>query len=109
MSEVRITALLETDSPDKLRSVLNHHIDYLVDFDNNRDILTSARNVKSYCTDDRQDTAKLAMLADILGDILKDGMPSEKDLDNDWDIIEMYAAMESLKNAMADCGIYPEN
>lgn len=88
-------ATLDTDDQEKLQSVQN--------------ALVSAESVKSYRTNDRQDAVKLAMLADILGDILKDGLPSEEDLDNDWDIIEMYAAMDGLKDAMADCGIYPEN
>lgn len=50
-----IKVQMEIESPDveKLKAILSHHADYVIDFESNKDILTSVRNVKfAECIDD---------------------------------------------------------
>ena len=39
----------ETDNPDELKRILDHHLDYLVDFDDNRDIVKSISVSDIHC------------------------------------------------------------
>lgn len=109
MSEVRMMAVFESNNPDRLRSIIGHHMEYLVDFEDNRDIVTSVRGAKSYCIDDKDDGTKLTMVANLISDILGDKEPSDEELDNDDDAIEMYACLHNLKEAMERCGYGSED
>lgn len=43
-----IKVQMEMESPDakELKTILSHHADYIIDFESNKDVLTSVRNVK---------------------------------------------------------------
>lgn len=66
----------ETPNPFELHSVCSHHIDWLIDFDGNRDIISSVHDV--YTADKNNDSAKtelswLVMLREILSAYIKTG------------------------------------
>lgn len=105
MARLKVSMSLETSNPEKLASILSHHADYVIDFDDNKDILTSVENVQSYEIGQKNDRNKINMIADILQDILPDGKaPSYEDLDSDDDAYELYTALENLSNALEDNG-----
>lgn len=66
---VRTIMQLETKNPDELRRILDHHADYLIDMDSNRDLISSISQVTSYETDSNDAKAKLKLLLPVLSDI----------------------------------------
>jgi hypothetical protein len=104
-SQLRVLMTLESNNGAKLASILDHHADYVIDFDNNRDILTSVEGVQSYIVGDKTDRTKLNMLAEIINYILPDGKaPSISELDDDDATYDMYKAIESLKSHLEENG-----
>lgn len=104
-SRLKVMMTLESDNGAKLASILDHHADYVIDFDNNKDILTSVEGVQSYIIGDKTDRTKLNMLSEIIDDILPDGKaPSISELDDDDAAYDMYKAIESLKSHLEENG-----
>lgn len=97
-SRLKVLMALESNNGAELASMLDHHADYVIDFDNNGDILTSVEGVQSYTIGDKTDRTKLNMLSEIIDDILPDGKaPNISELDDDDAAYDMYKAIESLK------------
>ena len=46
----------ETDNPDELKRILNHHIEYLLDLDDNRDIVKSVSVSDIHCDENVADS-----------------------------------------------------
>lgn len=101
-----ITALMtfESPNPDELERYLDHHIEYIMDLDNNTDVISSVHGVMSYNPEDKHDRTKIQMLATILSDILANE-PSDADLDYDDDNISLYDELHNLKNCFEQLGI----
>ena len=95
---------IESNNPDELRHILDHHIEYLVDMDANKEIVTSIANVQAYDLDDKNNDSKLSMLSEILSDILITE-PSDDDLNNDDDLIDLYAELHNLKTSLENVGL----
>lgn len=104
MAIIRTQMSIESNDPDELRRILDHHIEYLVDMDNNKNIVTSISNVQSYDTEDKNNVSKLSMLSEILSDILITE-PSDDDLNNDDDLIDLYAELHNLKTSLENVGL----
>lgn len=104
MAIIRTQMSIESNDPDELRRILDHHIEYLVDMDNNKSIVTSISNVQSYDTEDKNDVSKLSMLSEILSDILITE-PSDDDLNDDDNLIDLYAELHNLKTSLENVGL----
>lgn len=104
MSLIKAYMSIETDSEnvEELRRVLDHHIDYLIDMDNNPDI-ESIADVISYDSDSKYDRGKLQMLSAIVEDIL-DSNPSASDYDDEDEASELYHTIHKLASALDAMG-----
>ena len=101
-SYIRTTMTIETTNKEELQRILDHHIDYLIDMEVNSDI-QSVEGVVSYDVDSTYDAPKLKMLASIVSDILYKN-PSDDDLDNDDDAIELYNNIQKLAESLENMG-----
>ena len=86
---VRVYAEMESNDPLKLQAILSHHADYIIDFENNNDIVTSISNVMTY-TENTGNEQKIKMLTTIMRDIvackivLNEGLsPDKKEIYDD--------------------------
>lgn len=104
MSLIKAYMSIETDSKnvEELRRILDHHVDYLIDMDNNPDI-ESIADVISYDSDSKYDRGKLQMLSAIIEDIL-DSNPSASDYDDEDEASELYHAIRKLASALDTMG-----
>lgn len=62
MADILVTMTVNTKNPQKLRSILNHHIDYLIDMTENSDIISDIYNVHSYDLASLDNDTKLVIL-----------------------------------------------
>ncbi len=104
MAIIRTQMSIESNDPDELRRILDHHIEYLVDMDANKEIVTSIANVQAYDIDGKNNDSKLSMLSAILSDILITE-PSDDDLNDDDNLIDLYAELHNLKTALENVGL----
>ena len=104
MAIIRTQMSIESNDPDELRRILDHHIEYLVDMDANKEIVTSLANVQAYDIDGKNNDSKLSMLSAILSDILITE-PSDDDLNDDDNLIDLYAELHNLKTALENVGL----
>ena len=102
--QIRAFMTFEAVDKDELNRILDHHMEYMIDFDDMSEVIESVHGVQSYSPNDKHDTTKLQIMAEILSDILE-SEPSDEDLDNDDDAIELYANLHNLKEAMQKMGI----
>lgn len=102
--QIRAFMTFEAVDEDELNRILDHHMEYMIDFDDMSEVIESVHGVQSYSPNDKHDTTKLQIMAEILSDILE-SEPSDEDLDNDDDAIELYANLHNLKEAMQKMGI----
>lgn len=103
-SIVKAIMSIETEKPKELRRMLDHHMEYLIDFDEHRDTITSVADVMSYETESDNYRAKLEILSYIINDILATE-PSDEELDDDEDMIDLYEEIHNLKESLVDNGI----
>lgn len=96
-SIVRIYAEMESNDPLKLQAILSHHADYIIDFENNNDIVTSISNVMTY-TENTGNEQKIKMLATIMRDIVACKIVSNEDLSPDKK--EIYDDIEKMSNKL---------
>lgn len=101
---VKVFMNLESPDPTELQRILDHHADYVIDFDNNTDVVTSVSGVETYIENDKDDRTKLRILASIIDDIIGEGKPSPEDLDHDDDAIQVYDDIESLRQSLEAMG-----
>lgn len=100
-SIVRVYAEMESNDPLKLQAILSHHADYIIDFENNNDIVTSISNVMTY-TENTGNEQKIKMLATIMRDIvackivLNEGLSPDKK--------EIYDDIEKMLNKLTKLG-----
>lgn len=104
MAIIRTQMSIESNDPDELRRILDHHIEYLVDMDANKEIVTSIANVQAYDIDGKNNDSKLSMLSTILSDILITE-PSDDDLNDDDNLIDLYAELHNLKITLENVGL----
>lgn len=102
--QIKAFMTFEAHNEDELNRILDHHMEYMIDFDDMSDIIESVHNVKSYSPEDKHDVSKLSILAEIVSDILETE-PSDEDLDNDDDAIEVYANLHNLKESLQQIGL----
>ena len=102
---IRAMMTIESDDTEELTRILDHHVDYLIDVDDNRDIVKSISGVMSYDPSSEYDTAKICMLSQIVDDILGSGVPTDEELDFDNDKIAFYSTMQTLRNNLYSLGI----
>lgn len=78
MSIVKLYAEIESNNPEELRRILSHHADYLIDFDNNADVISSISGVETYEENYNEDDI-LKVLSKIIHDITDKGVPSHEE------------------------------
>lgn len=100
---IKAIMTIETTDPEEIERLLDHHIDYLIDMDENPDIQSIA-GVISYDIESKHDKDKLRMLSSVVSDILETD-PSDKDLNYDDDYIELYSRLRSLKESLEKTGL----
>lgn len=93
-----------TTKPEELERILDHHMEYLIDMDDNRDLIQTVHSVKSYDVKSKHDVPKLQMLAALLSDIIGETEPTDEELDDDDDAIALYDELHNLKEALKNCG-----
>lgn len=105
-NNIMTKALITFDTVDEeeFHKILKHHIDYMIDFDDMSDVISSAHDITFYDTDERRDTKKLQMISSILDDILN-VEPTAKDLDYDDDAMSLYEQLKSLKATLDNMGL----
>lgn len=103
-SIVKAIMSMETRNPEELRRMLDHHMEYLIDFDEHYDTITSVADVMSYEVEGEDAETKLEILSSIVNDILATE-PSDDNLDNDEDKIDVYAEIHNLKESLTKIGI----
>lgn len=101
---VKAFMTIETGNPEELQRMLDHHMEYLIDFDEHYDTVKSISNVMSYDAAERHDRTKLQILSAVINDILSDE-PSDADLDHDDDAISLYGGIHNLKESLARMGM----
>lgn len=67
---VKIFIEIETNDEERLREVFNRQADYMLESDNDNDLLTSIINVKSYVKNQNDNKDKYVIVSDILQDIM---------------------------------------
>lgn len=88
------------DRLDSLRKDLDHHIDYLVDMDSNRDRVESIYGVQSYVPGEPDhNRIKLSILTGLVRDILMTE-PDDDSLKDSPELLEVYAELHNLKTAL---------
>lgn len=97
---VKVQMCIESPNPDELRRIIDHHMDYLIDMDDSRDIITSVHSAMSYIVGTKHDAPRLRMLSSILEDITDVSIDEMTDDDE----IELYQAIENLKTALDRIG-----
>lgn len=102
---IRATICFETKNPEELKRILDHHMEYLIDFNENKDLISSVHGVESYDVNSKCDKNKLQMIARVLEDVLGENEPSDEDLDNDNDKIAVYEELHNLKEALKNIGL----
>ena len=93
-----------TTKPEELGRILDHHMEYLIDMDDSRDLIKTIHSVKSYDVKSKHDVPKLQMLAALLSDIIGETEPTDEELDDDDDAIALYDELHNLKEALKNCG-----
>lgn len=101
-----------TKQVEELQRILDHHMEYLIDFDENKDLITSVSNVCSYDIDtEKQNLQKLQIISILIDDILAtepsilvdDILATEPDdeaLENNQSMIDLYAKIHNLKETL---------
>ena len=95
-----------TKDPEFLETALGHHLDYLIDFADAGDGCTSAGDTTFYDMDSKHDAPKLSALASILFDIMGENEPTEEDLNEDWNAIELYDNLRKVKESLVKMGLW---
>ncbi len=104
----RAMLLMNTRDTEEFEKCLNHHLDYLIDFDNAGDLCTSAGETITYDIDTLNDIKKLEMLSAVLHDILGRNKPSDEDLSYDDNFIELYDNLNNVKASLHRIGLWDE-
>lgn len=93
-----------SENEEKLKRFLDHHIEYLVDFDSNQDVIKSISNVTAYNDSKSDNVEKLQILTALVQDILNTE-PSDEELeksDNTDELLDIYAEIHNLKEALSN-------
>lgn len=101
---VKVFMNIESPDPIELRRILDHHADYIIDCDDNADVITSISGVETYADKDKDDRTKLRILASIIDDIIGENKPSHEDLNYDDDAIQVYDDIKNLQESLEAMG-----
>ena len=89
---------------EEMKRIVDHHLEYIIDFDNSTDLIKSVSGAKSY-TDDEHDE-KLRVLRQVIDDI-RLNEPDDDDLDTiqeGHELTDLYAEIANLDQALKDAG-----
>ena len=97
-----VVAVMNIDCPSKLvpelRAMLGHHVDYLIDMEENKDLVKQVHGVRSFVAGDtRHEATKLSMLEEIVDDILQ-SRPETADPRKD----RLYKAIQDVKTKLGE-------
>lgn len=99
---IRAIMTIETTDPEEIERLLNHHIDYLIDMDDNQDI-ESISDVITYDIESKSNKDKLKILAAIISDVLET-KPADDEL-NDKSTKDLYANIHNLKESLENVNL----
>ena len=103
-TQLKAFMTFDVKNEEEMKRYLDHHMEYLIDFDSVSDITTGVHGVIAYNPESKHDGTKLQIVAELISDIL-DTEPSDEELDYDDKAIAMYAELHNLKEAMSDMGL----
>ena len=93
----------ETSDEEELKRIIDHHMEYLIDFDDS-DLIKSVYNTSSYT--ENEHTNKLKVLRKVINDI-RANEPDDDDLDsiqNGHELTNVYAEIANLDQALKNAG-----
>lgn len=100
----RALLTLSTEKPyEELEKCLNHHLEYLIDFDNNDGLCTEATTDAFYnlnASDKNTQMRRLAMLSAILSDILSHE-PSDEEIGDNEQLMNVYSEIHNLNSSLS--------
>ena len=102
--ELCVYMRLEAIDVEEMKRNVDHHLEYIIDFDNSTDLIKSVSGAKSY-TDDEHDE-KLRVLRQVIDDI-RLNEPDDDDLDTiqeGHELTDVYAKIANLDQALKDAG-----
>lgn len=99
---IRAIMTIETTDPEEIERLLNYHIDYLIDMDDNQDI-ESISDVITYDIESKSNKDKLKILAAIISDVLET-KPADDEL-NDKSTKDLYANIHNLKESLENVNL----
>ena len=89
---------------EEMKRIVDHHLEYIIDFDNNADLFESVSGAKSY-TDDEHDE-KLRVLRQVINDI-RCNEPDDDALDavqERHELTDVYTEIANLDQLLKDAG-----
>ena len=102
--ELCVYMRLEAIDVEEMKRIVDHHLEYIIDFDNSTDLIKSVSGAKSY-TDDEHDE-KLRVLRQVIDDI-RLNEPDDDDLDTiqeGHELTDLYTEIANLDQALKDAG-----
>lgn len=104
--EIHAFMHLITDDPNRLQKYIDHHMDYIIDFESDN-LISNVHCAKSYIADSVKDkdvkTHQIQSRIDILKDVLENMMehkPSAKELTSDKKLSDIYDKAAALYFAL---------
>lgn len=76
MTTITATMRIDTDMPDELKKILDHHVDWLIDFDGNADVIKNVEVIGIH--DESNANEQFAALNDFIDRLNK--LPNASDL-----------------------------
>lgn len=103
---VRVVMEITTKDTAELQRMLDHHMEYLMDFENNRDVVESVSGVISYDKELGKDNLlKMQALCRIVEDVLET-KPSNEELENKClSMRELYIRLHELNECLKNISI----
>lgn len=102
MSKMKVTMVLDTPDASKLETVLSHHAEYLIDCDNNADIISGISNVECEILKDWKEVKKLPKIKDD-GPIDIAGWLTDDPMEEGTIIAKVFPPRNSLKPTVVYC------
>lgn len=91
---------MESAEHENLMRILNHHIDYLIDVEDDS-LVCSIYGVESFVADEKEEKRKLWLLKNVIDDLLE-LEPSDEEIENDQELMDCYADMHNLRESLQD-------
>lgn len=104
---LRVTMNIEcpAENEEKLRRFLDHHIEYLVDLDNNQDVIKSISNVTCHNISNPADNGQKLQTAAIIIDDILETEASDDEIGDNEELMDLYAEIHNLHEALRNTNL----